>query len=88
LRGYNESEKPRGVNNYTVDKLSQDLIEFIEHFGGNAILVGHDWGAIISWAVALRKPEIIQKLIIMNGPEPRAFREIINTNYKQVLASW
>lgn len=89
MRGYNESDKPRGVHNYTLDKLTKDLIEFIEYFGsGGTYLVGHDWGGIVSWAVAARQPQIIRKLIILNVPESRAFREVIDSNYKQVLASW
>jgi hypothetical protein len=31
---------------------------------------------------------LIRKLIILNVPEPRAFREIITSNYKQLLSSW
>lgn len=88
MRGYNESEKPEGVENYSVEKLSKDLIEFIQKFGGSTYLVGHDWGAIICWTVALHKPELIKKLVIMNVPEPRAFKDTISSNYKQLLSSW
>jgi len=88
MRGYNESDKPQGIQNYSVDKLVIDLAEVIVKFGSNAITVGHDWGAIVCWELALNKPELIQKLIILNVPEPRAFREVISSNYKQVMASW
>jgi|SRR4051812_16935173 pimeloyl-ACP methyl ester carboxylesterase len=88
MRGYNESDKPEGYQNYTVEKLAKDLVEVINHFGGNVYLVGHDWGAVICWTVALRKPELIRKLIILNVPESRAFREVISSNYKQLLSSW
>ncbi|KAI6183267.1 AB hydrolase-1 domain-containing protein [Aphelenchoides bicaudatus] len=88
MRGYGESDKPKGYKNYTVQKLSSDLIQFIEHFGKEVNLVAHDWGAVIAWNVALQKPELIHKLIICNVPEPRAFRETIKGNYKQLLSSW
>ena len=33
MRGYGESEKPRGVSNYTLDKLVDDIKELILTLG-------------------------------------------------------
>src|SRR3989440_5234835 len=43
LRGYNKSDQPEGVENYTLGKLVEDVVAVIKHFGQEkAILVGHD----------------------------------------------
>src|SRR5262245_56081359 len=43
-RGYNLSDKPKGVENYTVDKLAGDVDAVLKHLKcEKAVLVGHDW---------------------------------------------
>ncbi|KAI6202465.1 AB hydrolase-1 domain-containing protein [Aphelenchoides besseyi] len=88
MRGYNESDKPHGIDNYRIDRLVKDLDEVIQQLGGKTTLIGHDWGAIVCWSLAAERPSIIDKLIIMNVPEPRAFRHVISTSARQLLASW
>src|SRR5258706_14576802 len=45
LRGYNESDKPKGVGEYEVEKLAGDIAGLIRALGREkAIVVGHDWG--------------------------------------------
>jgi epoxide hydrolase 4 len=52
----------------------------IRHFGREkAIIVGHDWGGAISWALAITRPELVERLIILNIAHPQALvREILN----------
>jgi epoxide hydrolase 4 len=85
LRGYNLSDKPKGVDNYAMEKLVGDVAAVIKHLGQNkAILVGHDWGGAISWSFALTRPEMLEKLIILNVPHPRGFaRELANNPLQQ-----
>src|SRR5438874_4767583 len=69
LRGYNESDKPRGVANYDIDVLSGDVAALIQHAGADrATVVGHDWGGAIAWHLALRRPDLIDRLIVLNAP--------------------
>src|SRR5205814_8020431 len=43
MRGYNWSERPRGIRNYNVDKLAADVVALIEALGyERAHVVGHD----------------------------------------------
>lgn len=73
LRGYNLSDKPKGTENYSYDHLVGDIISVIHHFGERkAILVGHDWGAAISWRVAMHYPDLIESVIICSVPNPSA----------------
>src|SRR5215470_15597171 len=57
LRGYNKSDQPKGVENYTIDKLVGDVDAVVKHFKQKkAIVVGHDWGGAIAWSYAMMHP--------------------------------
>src|SRR3954451_6901597 len=74
-RGYATSEKPRQVSAYALDTLAHDVLGLIESTGRpRAAVVGHDWGAIVAWWVAVRHPERVERLAVINGPHPIAFR--------------
>ncbi|MBB5233831.1 alpha/beta fold hydrolase [Deinococcus budaensis] len=77
LRGYNLSEKPPGVDAYRVGALQEDVAALIRALGhARARVVGHDWGGIVAWALALRQPEVVERLVILNAPHPAAFRRV------------
>lgn len=90
LRGYNDSDKPPGVNNYDLELLVADIAELIERLAphGKAILVGHDWGGIIAWTLAIERPELVQRLVVMNAPHPKAATKVMRTRSTQLLKSW
>src|SRR5271165_1368818 len=72
LRGYNLSDKPKGVENYDMSILIGDVAAVIKDAGyQSAIIVGHDWGGAISWTFAMYHPEMTDKLIILNLPHLR-----------------
>src|SRR5262245_20786923 len=49
LRGYNLSDKPSGVHNYSSDKLADDVVALVHAFGYDKVtLVGHDWGGVVA----------------------------------------
>ena len=53
-RGYGLSSKPTQVKDYAVETLARDIADVIEQLGHkNCVLVGHDWGGIVSWATAI-----------------------------------
>jgi pimeloyl-ACP methyl ester carboxylesterase len=88
-RGYNLSDKPGGVSSYDVNILAQDIIGLFDHFGiEKAKLVGHDWGAVIAWTVALNHPERLEKLAILNVPHPDVMMRFILENSEQRKKSW
>ena len=71
MRGYNLSDKPLGVGAYRVELLARDVERLIRTCGeGTADVVGHDWGAIAAWVAAMRHPERVEKLAILNVPHP------------------
>jgi len=86
-RGYGLSSKPPNVEDYKRETLARDIADIIEQLGyKSCILVGHDWGAIVSWTVAMLYPHLIDKLIIMNVPHPATFRN--DLSIAQIRRSW
>ncbi len=87
MRGYNLSEKPPRVEDYSTDVLVNDVIGLIDHFGAaKAAIVGHDWGASVAWAVAQKYPERVSKLAVLQVPPAAAWRA--NLTLGQLLRSW
>src|SRR5258705_6749506 len=69
MRGYNLSDKPSRVEDYRMEKLVEDVVGLIKHFGAEkATIVGHDWGAGVAWAVAQKYPERVTRLAVMQVP--------------------
>jgi len=69
LRGYNLSEKPAGVEQYRLPLVVEDLRGLIVHLGlPPAVLVGHDWGAVVVWELAARYPELFSSIVAISTP--------------------
>ena len=83
-RGYNLSDKPKGVENYRLPLLVSDVAAVIKSLGRDkAIIVGHDWGGMVAWNFALMHPEMTDKLIILNLPHPRGLMRELAHNPEQ-----
>ncbi len=89
-RGYNKSDKPVGVENYTMKELVGDVAAVIHNFKEEkAIIVGHDWGGAVAWQFALHFPEMTDKLIILNITHPNGMlRELANNPSQQESSSY
>lgn len=60
------------MNNYSIDKLADDIACLVKAFGHEScILVSHDWGGVISWLAAHTHSSLIEKLVIMCAPHPK-----------------
>lgn len=89
-RGYRGSSKPKGVENYTPDKLIGDVFQLADSLGvGPFTIVGHDWGGAITWGVALLGQAMgrVTRAIIANAPHPTIFPRLLYTNRQQRQAS-
>ncbi|MER3374385.1 MAG: alpha/beta hydrolase [Allomuricauda sp.] len=89
-RGYNKSDKPIGVENYTMKKLVGDVAAVIHHFKQEkAIIIGHDWGGAVAWQFAINLPDMTDKLIILNITHPNGMlRELANNPTQQESSSY
>lgn len=87
MRGYNLSDKPHRIADYTIDVLVEDVVGLMDHFGvERATVVGHDWGAGVAWALAQKHPERLAKLAVLQVPPAVAWRA--NLTLRQLLRSW
>jgi pimeloyl-ACP methyl ester carboxylesterase len=87
MRGYNLSDKPERVEDYSVSRLVDDVTGLIRHFGAReAAVVGHDWGAAVAWAVAQHYPDYVWKLAALQVPPPAIWAR--NLTFRQLLRSW
>ena len=88
LRGYNTSSKPEGIEAYTLEKLAGDIAQLILELGEErALVVGHDWGGVTAWELAMHHPERVQKLAVLNAPHPSVFARAI-LRPRQLVKSW
>jgi pimeloyl-ACP methyl ester carboxylesterase len=88
LRGYGQSERPRGVENYAIERLLDDVAGLIDASGSRRVLLmAHDWGAIIAWHFAMRRLRELERLVILNVPHPANWRRSARS-LRQLLRSW
>ena len=89
LRGYNLSSKPKEKEKYRIKYLIDDTRSIIKYFNkSKAIIVGHDWGGVIAWWTAIKYPQVIDKLIILNAPHPGIWLNKVKFMPKQLRKSW
>ena len=87
-RGYARSSKPHGVEHYAPDKIVGDLIALADALGIERFtLVGHDWGGAVAWMAALRHPDRVARLAIVNAPHPFVFQRSLFDDPAQRAAS-
>jgi pimeloyl-ACP methyl ester carboxylesterase len=88
MRGYNLSSKPADVEQYRMEYLIEDIRALAEHLGHRKfVLVGHDWGGGVAWSFAMRHPDYLEKLIIINCPHPIIIQRELRDNPAQKKAS-
>jgi pimeloyl-ACP methyl ester carboxylesterase len=84
LRGYNLSCRPEEVEDYRMRHLLADVHGLVEHLEVAPLtLVGHDWGGIVAWAFALKYPEMLDRLVIIDGPPPFTWNRDLRESPKQ-----
>jgi pimeloyl-ACP methyl ester carboxylesterase len=87
-RGYNLSDKPKGVEQYDMKLLVGDVAAVIRQLGGQrATIVGHDWGGVVAWQFAMNLPQMTENLVILNLPHPRGLSRELRTNAEQIKNS-
>ncbi|KAH6925314.1 hypothetical protein HPB50_003510 [Hyalomma asiaticum] len=92
LRGYGNTTRPNDTAEYLMPLLIEDVKGLVDHFGKNSsrkvVLVGHDWGGMISLCFATLYEKLIHRMIIINGMHPRAFIKQLFRNTRQMRMSW
>jgi pimeloyl-ACP methyl ester carboxylesterase len=88
-RGYNTSDKPPRVRDYSLEETSRDVLDLIAASGrGEVRLVGHDWGGVVVWNIATLHPTAARQYVVINVPHPAVMLRHLGTNPRQMLRSW
>ena len=84
MRGYNLSCKPQDLEAYRMRHLLGDIEGLVGKLDlAHFTLVGHDWGGIVSWAFALKHPELLERLVIIDAPSPFTWNRDLRESPKQ-----
>jgi pimeloyl-ACP methyl ester carboxylesterase len=73
-RGYGRSDRPAAIEDYDVIHLTDDLLGLLDDIDADqAVFVGHDWGALLVWQMALLHPDRVAGVVGLSVPFiPRA----------------
>ncbi|XP_077521275.1 epoxide hydrolase 4-like [Amblyomma americanum] len=92
LRGYGNTTRPTDTAEYLMPKLIGDVKGLLDKLNPNhtrpVVLVGHDWGGMISLCFATYHEKMIDKMVIINGMHPRAFLKQLFRSVRQMRMSW
>lgn len=84
LRGYSPSPT---VGPFDRETLVADIVALLDRVGARHV-VGHDWGAILTYALCAMHPDRLERAVTMAVPHPRTFLRQMRRRPKQLLASW
>jgi pimeloyl-ACP methyl ester carboxylesterase len=75
-RGYSSGARPEGVEAYAISRLCDDALAFADQLGADRFhLVGHDYGAVLTWQLAARRPDRLLSATALSVPHPVAYLE-------------
>ncbi len=93
-RGYGRSSRPEAIEAYDIEHLTSDLLALLDDIGEErAVFVGHDWGAMVVWNLALLAPGRVAGVVGMSvpfvprGPMPptQIFRQVVGDSFFYML---
>ena len=68
LRGFGQTDKPRGIRQYAFEHLIDDVAALIDASGTKeTMLVAHDWGVMIASQIAFHRVRPLSRLVLFNG---------------------
>jgi pimeloyl-ACP methyl ester carboxylesterase len=68
-RGYGRSDRPEAIEAYDITQLTGDLLAVLDSLGEEkAVFIGHDWGSIVVWNLALLAPDRVAAVVGMSVP--------------------
>ena len=69
MRGYGQSDRPEAIDQYTLLHLVGDIVGLLDALGvQQAVIAGHDWGAVVAWHAALLRPDRFRAVIALSLP--------------------
>ncbi|PZG07368.1 alpha/beta hydrolase [Micromonospora craterilacus] len=87
-RGYSPGARPEAVEAYRLAELVADAVAVLDALGvGTAHVVGHDWGAVVGWALAAGHPDRVRTLTAVSVPHPAAMAHALAEDPQQKARS-
>ncbi|MFV2102616.1 alpha/beta fold hydrolase [Micromonospora sp. LOL_024] len=87
-RGYSPQARPTQVEAYRLAELVADAAAVLDALGvATAHVVGHDWGAIVGWALAASRPDRVRTLTAVSVPHPAAMAHALDNDPQQKARS-
>jgi pimeloyl-ACP methyl ester carboxylesterase len=87
-RGYSPGARPRRRRDYRMHLLVDDVTALVERVGGPVDVVGHDWGAVVGWALAATRPDLVRTLTAASVPHPGAFMQAMLTSAQGIKSRY
>ncbi|KAL1492129.1 hypothetical protein ABEB36_012618 [Hypothenemus hampei] len=82
LKGFGDSDKPAWRSSYKIDKILEELTQFIHSFGvTNCTIIGHDLGALLGWYLVYQNPSVVNKFVAVSCPHPNVYWKTFNSSY-------
>jgi pimeloyl-ACP methyl ester carboxylesterase len=86
LRGMGDTDAPEGVEHYGLMNHIADVRAICASLGvERAHVVGHDWGAALSWLIATVAPDFVDRLVVLSvgrwGTRERSVKQMRNSWY-------
>lgn len=75
LPGFGESPAPIKRASYRVERVATEVLASLDRLGvsGPVDVVGHDWGAFLSWVLCLRHPDRVGRHVALSVGHPTAY---------------
>ena len=83
-RGYSPGARPSKISDYSIDKLSQDVLDIADAFQFEKFhLIGHDWGSAVGWVTVAFHSDRVISWTALSVPHLDAFFKAMNNNPEQ-----
>jgi pimeloyl-ACP methyl ester carboxylesterase len=83
-RGYSQGARPLAVEDYATDRLVADALGFADALGAQRFhLVGHDWGGVLAWKLAVEHGVRLRSLTVLATPHIDALYKAIRSDPDQ-----
>ncbi|MEQ8857006.1 MAG: alpha/beta hydrolase [Pseudomonadales bacterium] len=88
MLGYGETEKPTDPRRYSLENMVYDMIALLDAMGVQQVemVVGHDWGAGVSWELVLNFPDRFRRHVTMSVGHPDMM--LLSDSPADVKESW
>jgi pimeloyl-ACP methyl ester carboxylesterase len=86
-RGYGQTDQPEAIEAYNILELTADIVGLVDALNQeHAVIVGHDWGAVVAWYCSLLRPDIFRATVLLSVPyKPRAWTDIRPTDAMKAM---